>query len=171
MKVQYQIAEEDYVSAARFHAWRHFITRPSNTSLLASGTIVVLLGVGLWESVVSVEMLVLGIVYVIVLFSVLSALYLFVRVPSQARRHYRQYKAVQVPITAELTDAGIKFSTADSEGILTWSKILQWRQNDRFILTYAMPILYYIVPKTVARKGFDIPLLVQRLAEHVGPER
>jgi hypothetical protein len=92
-------------------------------------------------------------------------------VPSLARRHYRQYKAIQELITAELTDAGIKFSTADGEGLLTWSKILQWRQNDRFILTYAMPILYYIVPKTVAREGFDIPLLLRRLAEHVGPER
>jgi hypothetical protein len=34
-----------------------------------------------------------------------------------------------------------------------------------------MPILYYIVPKSIAREGFDISLLVQRLAEHVGPER
>jgi hypothetical protein len=34
-----------------------------------------------------------------------------------------------------------------------------------------MPVLYYIVPKSIERDGFDIPLLVQRLAERVGPER
>jgi hypothetical protein len=46
-----------------------------------------------------------------------------------------------------------------------------WRQNNQFILVYRMPILFHIVPKSIAREGFDIPLLVQRLAEHVGPER
>jgi hypothetical protein len=171
MKVQYRIAEDDYASAACFHAWRHLIARPSSTNLLAFGTIAVLVGIGLWERVVSAQALVFLIVFSIVIFSMLYAFNLFVRVPSLARRHYRQYKAIQELITAELTDAGIKFSTADGEGLLTWSKILQWRQNDRFILTYAMPILYYIVPKTVAREGFDIPLLLRRLAERVGPER
>jgi hypothetical protein len=34
-----------------------------------------------------------------------------------------------------------------------------------------MPILYNVVPKSIEREGFDIPLLVRRLAEHVGPER
>jgi hypothetical protein len=27
------------------------------------------------------------------------------------------------------------------------------------------------VPKSIEREGFDIPLLIKRLAEHVGPER
>jgi hypothetical protein len=31
--------------------------------------------------------------------------------------------------------------------------------------------LFHIVPKSIAQEGFDIPLLVQRLGEHVGPER
>jgi hypothetical protein len=79
--------------------------------------------------------------------------------------------AIQELIAAELTDKGIKFSNADGEAILSWSKVFQWRQNDQFILIYGMPILYYIVPKSIGREGFDVPLLVQRLAEHVGPER
>ena len=48
---------------------------------------------------------------------------------------------------------------------------LQWRQNKQLILIYGMPILYYIVPKSIQREGFDIPLLIQRLTEHVGTER
>jgi hypothetical protein len=71
----------------------------------------------------------------------------------------------------ELTETGINLSTADGTINLQWSKILQWRQNDRFVLIYPMPILFYLVPKSIAREGFDIALLVQRLAEHVGPER
>jgi hypothetical protein len=89
----------------------------------------------------------------------------------RARRQYRQYKAIQELITAELTEAGINFSTENGGANLQWSKIFQWRQNDQFILIYPMPILFYVVPKSIAREGFDIPLLVQRLAEHVGPER
>ena len=78
---------------------------------------------------------------------------------------------MQEPMAAELTETGIKFSNGDGEAILPWSKVFQWRQNDQFVLIYGMPILYYVVPKSIAREGFDITLLVQRLAEHVGPER
>jgi len=102
---------------------------------------------------------------------ILYAVGLFVLTPGRARRHYRQYKAIQEPIAAELTETGVKFSNGDGEANLPWSKVFQWRQNDQFVLIYGMPVLYYIVPKSIAREGFDIPLLVQRLAEHVGPER
>jgi Na+/melibiose symporter-like transporter len=167
MKVQYRITEDDYAGAARFHAWRHFIARPSTMTLVACGIVVVLLGISLWTRAANAQM----IVFAIVIFSILLAVALFVRVPILARRHYRQYKAIQEPITAELTDAGVRFDNSDGEAILPWSKIFQWRQNDQFILIYGMQILYYIVPKSIEREGFDVPLLVQRLIEHVGPER
>jgi Na+/melibiose symporter-like transporter len=167
MKVQYRITEDDYAEAARFHAWRHFIARPSTMMLVACGLVLVLLGVSLWTGVVSAEMLVLWIVIV----SILLAFGLFVHTPSRARRHYRQYKALQEPVTADLTDAGIRFSNSDGEGILPWAKVFQWRQNKQLILIYGMPILFYIVPKSVQREGFDVPLLIRRLTEHVGPER
>jgi hypothetical protein len=38
-------------------------------------------------------------------------------------------------------------------------------------IIYSMPVLFHIVPKSTAREGFDIPRLVQLLAERVGPER
>jgi hypothetical protein len=31
--------------------------------------------------------------------------------------------------------------------------------------------MFHVVPKSVARDGFDVALLIQRVAEHVGPER
>jgi hypothetical protein len=107
----------------------------------------------------------------VAVFVILYAVSLFVLTPRRARRHYRQYKAIREPIAAELTEAGMRFSNEDGEAILPWSKIFQWRQNNQFILIYGMPVLYYIVPKSIERDGFDIPLLVQRLAERVGPER
>jgi Na+/melibiose symporter-like transporter len=167
MKVQFRITEDDYASAARLHAWRHFIARPSTMMLIACGIAVAVVGIGLWTRSVSVQML----VFAIAIFSALLAFGLFVRIPNRARRHYREYKGIQEPFTAELTDTGIWFSSADGEATATWSKVLHWRQNDQLILVYRMPILYYIVPKSIGREGFDIPLLVRRLTEHVGPER
>jgi hypothetical protein len=167
MKVQYRITEDDYAGAARLHAWRHSIARPSTMMLVTCGIVLVLLGVGLWTRVVSAPVL----VFSIVIFSILCAFHLLVYSPSRARRYYRQYKGIQELITAELTDAGIRFSNSDGEAVLPWSKVLQWRQNDQFILIYGMPILFYIVPKSIEREGFDIPLLIRRLAEQVGPER
>jgi hypothetical protein len=168
MKVQFRITENEYVAAARLHAWRHFIASwHSTANLLGLGAIVVLVGIGLWERVVSV----FALVFIALIISIWAAWNLLLYVPRRARRHYRQYKAIQEPITAELTDAGIRFSNSDGEGVLPWSKVLQWRQNGQFILIYTMPIMFYILPKSVAREGFDISLLIRRLAEYVGPER
>jgi hypothetical protein len=167
MKVQYRITEDDYANALRFHAWRHFIARPSSMQLVAGGVIVILLGVGVWTrpAIAAIFAAVLAV------FAILLAIGWLVGTPSRARRHYRQYRGIQEPITIELTEAGIKFSNADGEGILPWSKALQWRQNDRFILIYTMPIIFHIIPKSIEHEGFDVALLVQRLVEHVGPER
>jgi hypothetical protein len=167
MKAQYRITEDDYANASRFHAWRRFIARPSTAQLAYGGILVALLGICMWAlPAIAPVFAVTG-----ATLAIMIAFGLFVRIPSRARRLYRQYKSIQEPITAELTDAGIKFSAPDGESNLPWSKILRWRQNDQFILIYPMPILFYILPKSIAQEGFDVPLLVQRLAEHVGPER
>lgn len=167
MKVQYRITEDDYAAVARFHVWRHFIARPSTMRLVAGGVAVVVLGISVWEQ----PSLATPFLVAIAVFAILLAFSLLVRTPSRARRHYRQYKSIQEPITAELTDAGIHFSVPDGEANVPWSKVLQWRQNDQFVLIYPMPILYYIVPKSIQREGFEVPLLIQRLTDHVGPER
>ena len=165
MKVQYRITENDYANLARFHAWRHFITRPSAMQFVVFGGALLGIGVGVHPAAALIFAIAVAV------FVFLYAVGLFVLTPSRARRHYRQYKAIQEPIAAELTETGVKFSNGDGEAILPWSKVFQWRQNNQFILIYGMPVLYYIVPKSIAREGFDIPLLVRRLAEHVGPER
>jgi hypothetical protein len=167
LMTQYRITENDYASAVRFHAWRRFVARPSTTTLVAGGIVVVLIGFILWTE----PSLLTPLAFAVAAFAIMIAITLFVRVPRRARRNYRQYKGIKEPTTLELMDEGVKFSNADGEGILRWSKVYQWRQNDLFILIYTMPIMFHILPKSIAREGFDVPRLVQRLAEHVGPER
>jgi hypothetical protein len=167
MQVQYRITEENYAAAVPFHAWRHSIASP--WQLVAAGMMVAggitILGVSTHLAIASA--VALG----VTLFAVLFVFNLLVRIPFRARRQYRKYKAMQEPIWVELVDTGVRFANSDGDGILSWSKILQWRQNDQFILIYSMPILFHIVPKSITRDGFNVPLLLNRLVEHVGAER
>ena len=167
MKVQYRLTEDDYAHLARFHAWRNLIARPSATQLVLGSIIVALLGISLWTS----PSIAPSLAFVIAVFAIMFAVSLLVGTPWRARRHYRQYKSIQEPLTVELTEAGIKFASVDGEANMPRSKVFQWRQTDRFILIYGMPIMYHVVPKSIEREGFDVPLLVQRLSQHVGPER
>jgi hypothetical protein len=96
--------------------------------------------------------------------------YMYTGVPYIARRTYRRYKAIQEPMTIELADEVLRLSSLVGEANLPWRMIVQWRQNNRFVLVYTMPRLFYLVPKSLAQQGFDIQALVQRLAERVGPE-
>lgn len=90
--------------------------------------------------------------------------------PLLARRHYRKYKAIHEPITINLKEEGIKFSTADSSSLFRWEKILKWRQNEEYLLVYPMPRLYYIIPKSIRESGFELSKLIQMLQEKVGNE-
>ena len=90
--------------------------------------------------------------------------------PILARRHYRKYKAIHDPINIKLKDDGIEFSTPDGGGLVRWEKILKWRQNEEYVLVYPMPRLYYIIPKSISKSGFEIPLLIGALREKVGNE-
>ena len=90
--------------------------------------------------------------------------------PILARRHYRKYKAIHDPINIKLKDDGIEFSTPKKKKKERWEKILKWRQNEEYVLVYPMPRLYYIIPKSISKSGFEIPLLIGALREKVGNE-
>jgi hypothetical protein len=164
VKAQYQITEDDYVKLMRWNAWRNLVAKSSSPWLVA---ICLLLGLAIWELLPGRPAVALA----LLVFAILLAITLGVGWPLPLRRQYRQYKAIQEPITVELSDAGLRFSSVDGESNVLWPNIFQWRQNAQFVVIFKMPLLFHIVPKSIAREGFDIPLLVRRLAEHVGPER
>lgn len=90
--------------------------------------------------------------------------------PLQAERHYKNYKEIQEPVTIQLKDEGIRFSTADSGGLIRWERIFKWRQNENYLLIYPMPQLYHIIPKSITDSGFDISSLITLLQSEVGKE-
>ena len=95
-------------------------------------------------------------------------LFHFVVYPFFAKRHYRKYKLIQEPFTIQLKDDGVLIQSDDNRGLIKWEHMHKWRQNDRYVLIYPMPKLFYIVPKTVGETGFDIAVLVEALRTNVG---
>jgi hypothetical protein len=164
MKAEYRITEDDYAKAARLHMWCYLTQR---SAIVTYAVMVILLGLAVWMFPMIAPF---AAVFVVVVMGTVPTT-VYVTAPNIARRHYRKYKAIHEPMAVELSDDGLRFSSTNGEGIVRWRTIFRWRQDRRFVLIYPMPALYYLVPKSLEQQGFDIPLLVQRLAERVGKER
>jgi hypothetical protein len=169
MKAEYRITEDDYARGMQLHAWRQFIRKPA---VMAARAITAILALGAWWTARdAAPMFALSLmILALMILAILPALWMYILVPYSARRMYRQYKAIQEPLAYELSEDGLLITSVEGEMTLLWRMILRWRQNDQFVLIYKMPLLFYVVPKSLAQQGFDIPLLVQRLAERVGKE-
>lgn len=159
MKATYRITESDYVNAMKLGA------KPSPKLKGIFLTVVlalILLSIFAQNPVRAIALFFL--IYVPLV--LLARRYIFI--PIIARRHYRKYKAIHEEFTVELLDEGIHKTSPNGDGKITWDKIYKWRQNEKYILLYPMPKLFYIIPKSVEAGGFDIPLLINQLTQHVG---
>jgi hypothetical protein len=161
MNVIYTISEIDYVRAMKLY----YKITPKIATIYAVLGLTLVLAMFFGPEIVSAGAIgaMIGGLIVIVLGRLIFS-------PFIAKRHYGKYKSIQEPITLELKEDGVGFSTADGRGVLPWEKILKWRQNDSYLLLYPMPRLYHIIPKTVVQSGFDLPSLIAKLEERIGPE-
>lgn len=159
MRSSYQISEADYVAAARLFAK---LTSKQLTIYLAIVIALVLLAIFITPGlrVVVFSGLIGGGIAALIAHYIIS--------PILARKHYRKYKAMHEPFTIELLEDGVHFASPHGGGKALWQQVHQWRHNDRFILIYPMPRLYYIVPKSLATQGFDVNALTQALTQYVG---
>ena len=88
--------------------------------------------------------------------------------PWQTRRQYRVYRAAQEPLDIELEDEGLRFRSSSTDSLLKWEHLMQWRENQEFVLVYQNPRLYHIIPKKLSSDSFDIAALISRLEGVVG---
>lgn len=89
--------------------------------------------------------------------------------PLLASRHYRKHRLGERFLSVELLERGLCFRGRQGEKcLLRWTQIEGWRQNTGFVLLYPNRRLFHIVPKALARQGFDIDALVARLRAEVG---
>ena len=159
MKATYRISEQDYVNAMKLFSR---LTPRLMYVYLASA--LVLAAIALFGGVIVSAGAIGGLTGGII--AILIGRYIVM--PIMARRNYRKYKAIQEEFAVELLDDGIRLSSPDAEGKITWGKMLKWRQNESYVLIYPMPRLFHIIPKSVAAQGFDLQALTDELQRHVG---
>jgi hypothetical protein len=161
MTATYHITEQDYVNGMRLHQRGTRSVKATYIILVASLAFLTVFGPERVRAM-AIGGLVGG-VAVMLLFQLLF-------MPMMARRHYRKYKAIQEPITIELKDEGVEFTTTDSHSVFKWDKILKWRQNEHYILIYPMPQIFFLITKTITNQSFDLAALTDNLTTHVGKE-
>ncbi|MEB8434045.1 YcxB family protein [Cocleimonas sp. KMM 6892] len=161
MEAKFRITEADYVNAGKLFSR----TTTKVKLILLLGVVLLVLGEVFGPRSLSGALIggLLGGTLVAVLIKYIIS-------PYMLKRHYRKYKAMHEEFTIQQQDNGVFIGSSSGEGIVKWDNILKWRQNDDYILLYPMPRLYHIVPKSIAKHGFDIDGLVESLKKHVGSE-
>lgn len=162
MTVEYRMTEDDYVEAMGLHQRRHL----RRLIIILAVFVVVLITSRPWMPPDIAWSVPIGCV---AMSAALAAV--LIAAPYTARRAYRNYPAIHATIAVELADDELRFGSTFGETRLPWQLIFKWHQSDRLVLIYIMPALFYVIPKSLAQQGFDLPGLLRRLAERVGPER
>ncbi len=162
MTARYTISEDDYVHAMRLHAQ---LTPLRLLGLAVTLLVMVALAVFaprnlqpvFWGAFIGAAlMIILG---------------RWVLLPWHARRAYRKYKAIQDEFSLDFVPEGMQVASEDASGLVPWSKMHKWREDDQFVLVYLMPRLFHIVPKALAAQGLDVQAFRSELAEKVGPAK
>jgi hypothetical protein len=167
MKATYRISEKDYAKALILNGklpwWRVGIGYLG--MMVCMGGVAALAERNLRHILVSGISAALGGFLCILIILMLRR---YIDLPVAARRRYRRYKIIHEEFRVELLSGGIRIISASSAIGIVWENIWGWRQNENYILIYLAPNTYYILPKSIAASGFDVPLLIEQLTEHVG---
>lgn len=147
-KISFRLTEAEAVDAARLVAVRQLWGRPVIKILLALiALLVVLLGLLDPRSLTNPILLALGGAAAVLLLTIWLA------VPFQARRHFRQAAALRDEIEASWDENAIRFSSAHGNSNLAWREFHRWAENERLFLLYQSQMLYNIVPKRALDEG------------------
>lgn len=159
MEVEYNITEEDFVKSAKLGA---AATKKQFVWLGFVGLGLILLGVSGPSGMKGLGYfgLIGGILGYFVTIHLIC--------PWQARKNYRNYKAIQQPLKLELTADGFIIKAENGISAIKWHHLLKWRENGDIIIVYFAPKLYYLVPKRISDTGFDIGSFRQLLQEKLG---
>ncbi len=157
---EYTISQDDYTSALRLHA------APTRKVYMLLGiSLTGLLLLFFFSSVRVIADISLGafIGGLITFFGIT-----FVVNPLIGKHHYKKYKLIQQEFTLDFDEDALITTSSSGQSKIAWNNILKWRENDKYILLYSMPRLYYILPKRISEQGFELEKLTAKLREHIG---
>lgn len=159
MEARFQISERDYVDAMKLHG--KLTTKMVIICLVVMGALVLV-------AIFGTPLLRSGAIGGLIGGSLVAIFGRYLITPIVAKRHYRNYKAIHDEFAISLQDNGVYLESTNAKGVLPWTDILKWREDETFLLLYLMPRMFHIVPKSLAEQGFNINLLVKNLNENVG---
>lgn len=157
MNCSYKLTEAEVVSAMQLNG------RGSNkilTALVTVGTALLFVGIFTEYKALGFGG---GVGGIIGYFAVLLLL-----IPFNAKRQYRQHRALRNEITMLLSEQGINFKSESGESKLKWSDIHKWKCGKGIYLLYITSNMFHMVPLRALSNESELSKL---LGEHVGPKK
>ena len=101
---------------------------------------VIVLGLFIWAASLDFDLLLFG-------FLVILAVYVLIVIPWHAKKTYRNYKALSLPVTVEVLDEGLRFESPTGNNLAPWDHFVKWRKNKNLILVYPTKRLFHLLPR------------------------
>lgn len=147
MKISYRITAEIYVEAQKLHAAKgapisqrilKFVFPPF---FLLIGAITVV-----WRSFAANS-------WGMLMFGVFWAVLLWIYPPWQWNRMYAKDRRFQEEYTADISEEGIRFEGATSDGNLKWAHYTRFLESEKLFLLYQSAQLFNMFPKSAFALG------------------
>jgi len=156
MNASYQLSESEVVNAMQLHGRG---SKKTLAFLAMVGAALVLLGSFTTYKAIGLGGAIGGVVGY---FAVL-----FIAIPFNAKRQYKQHRALRNEITMIASEQGINFKSESGESKLQWDDIHKWKFSQGIYLLYITSNMFHMVP---ARALSDEGELDRLLSAHVGTE-
>jgi len=89
-------------------------------------------------------------------------------IPWQARRVYRQHKALHEPITIDTSADGLQFTQCNGQSFVPWSYFSKRRHDKRLIVLYRTKNMFQLVPSHFFRSTEDFNGFLSELCKRLG---
>jgi hypothetical protein len=93
---------------------------------------------------------------------------LYLLIPFNAKRQYRQNRSLRHEISMSLSDQGIEFKSESGTSKLQWTDIHKWKYANGVFLLYITSNMFHVVPLTALPNETE---LLKLLNENIGPKK
>ncbi|MBI1213081.1 MAG: hypothetical protein GC190_16580 [Alphaproteobacteria bacterium] len=140
--LQFELTADDYVAANDLNT-RWTRARWLRVVLMS----VALIGLAIWKVPHDPQRALVMVGLYLSALTVLLLAYRYAYLPWRARHVFAQTKALQRPYTWDWNDDQLNYKTDLATGIVPWTNLGTWRENESLFALYASPIAFFLLPK------------------------
>ena len=93
----------------------------------------------------------------------------YLYLPWRVGKVFKQQRSLREPFSIEFEDAGLRFRTPQSDGLLPWDHLHKWRESKVAFVLYHSDALFNILPKRFFGSPVDESAFREILKRSVGP--